>query len=387
MTIGLARLRLTLAASIMLIPVMARAEIAVSANDNKAILENGVTKTAANPQPDTVAIIDLSAAPPKLLAEIAAPASVVGPPGSVAIAPDESLALVTAAMKVDPGDPTKTVPDDRLTVIDLKSSPPRIVQTVTVGKGAAGVSINRSGTLGLVANRSEGTVSVLSIAGGKVTETEKIKLGDEKSGPSQPIFSRDGATALVTRDGDHKISVLSVAGDKIEYTKRDINAGLRPYQIDSAGAGDVAIVANIGIGQGDADTISLIDLKAKPPRVVNTVSVGQTPEGLKMSPDGQHVAVTVMNGSNKPKHSPFYADNGLVRIYRVLGHELTQVAEAPVGHWCQGAAWSKDGKSLLVQCMVEKEILAFKFEGGKSLERLGSIRTNGGPAGIRTAEP
>jgi DNA-binding beta-propeller fold protein YncE len=191
----------------------------------------------------------------------------------------------------------------------------------------------------------------------------------------------------VTRDGDHKVSVLSVAGDKVEYTKRDINAGLRPYQIDSVGSGDVAIVANIGIGQGDADTISLIDLKAKPPRVVNTVSVGQTPEGLKMSPDGQHVAVTVMNGSNKPKDSPFYADNGLVRIYRVLGHELTQVAEAPVGHWCQGAVWSKDGKGLLVQCMVEKEILAFRFEGGKSLEKLGSIKTNGGPAGIRTAEP
>jgi DNA-binding beta-propeller fold protein YncE len=370
-----------------LAPLAARAEIAVSANDNKAILDNGVTKTVPNPQPDTVAIIDLAANPPKLIAEIEAPASVAGPPGSVAVAPDESYALVTAAMKVDPADPTKQAPDDKLSVIDLKSSPPRVVQTVTVGKGAAGVSINKAGTLALVANRSEGTVSVLDISGGKLTEKDRIKLGEANSGPSQPVFSRDGTFALVTRDNDHKISVLSIDGGKVEYTKRDINAGLRPYQADIAGSGDIAIVANIGLGQGDADTISVIDLKAKPARVVNTVTVGQTPEGLKMSPDGQHVAVTVMNGSNKPKNSPFFNDNGLVQVWRVSGKDLTKVAEAPVGHWCQGAAWSKDGKQLLVQCMVEKEIISFSFDGSKSLQKTGSIKVKGGPAGIGTAEP
>jgi DNA-binding beta-propeller fold protein YncE len=195
--LSLAALPLFLAA---LLPTAAPAQIAVSANDNQAVLDNGVTKVPPNPAPDTVAIIDLSASPPKLLAEIQAPASVVGPPGSVAVAPDESYALVTAAMKVDPSDPTKMAADDRLSVIDLKSSPPKVVDTVTVGKGAAGVSINRAGTLALVANRSEGTLSVLAISGGKLTEKEKIKLGEANSGPSQPVFSRDGSFALVTRD-------------------------------------------------------------------------------------------------------------------------------------------------------------------------------------------
>ncbi|HEX8165218.1 MAG TPA: YncE family protein [Beijerinckiaceae bacterium] len=386
MAIGSARLRLALAAGLALAPFAARAEIAVSANDNKAVLENGVTKVVANPQPDTVSIINLSTMQPTLVTEIQAPASVVGPPGSVAVAADESFALVTSAMKVDPSDPTKMAPDDRLSVIDLKSSPPKVVDTVTVGKGAAGVSINKAGTLALVANRSEGTVSVLTISGGKVAEKEKIKLGAADSGPSQPVFTPDGTMALVTRDNDHKISVLSVSGDKVEYTKRDINAGLRPYQVDVTGSGEVAVVANIGIGQGDADTISLIDLKAKPPRVVRTVTVGQTPEGLKMSPDGQFVAVTVMNGSNKPKDSPFFNDNGLVKLFRVTEDDLGFVAEAPVGHWCQGAAWSKDSRKLLVQCMVEKEIYAFKFDGAEGFDKTGTIKVNGGPAGIRTAE-
>jgi len=57
--------RLWLAAAFALLPFAARAELAVSANDNKAVLENGVIATVANAEPDTVSIIDLSASPPQ----------------------------------------------------------------------------------------------------------------------------------------------------------------------------------------------------------------------------------------------------------------------------------------------------------------------------------
>jgi hypothetical protein len=131
----------------------AHAQLAVSVNDNKVMLVNGVTRVAANPPADTVTLIDLGAKPPKVVAEIPAPGSVVGPPLSVAITPDESLALVTAAQKVDPADPTKQTADNRMSVIDLKASPPAIIATLETGKSPAGVSINRQGTLALVANR------------------------------------------------------------------------------------------------------------------------------------------------------------------------------------------------------------------------------------------
>ena len=38
------------------------------------------------------------------------------------------------------------------------------------------------------------------------------------------------------------------------------------------------------------------------------------------------------------------------------GRKLEKVTESKVGHWCQGAAWSPDGKKVLVQCMVESEL-------------------------------
>jgi DNA-binding beta-propeller fold protein YncE len=368
-----------------LLATAANAQLAVTSNDNKVMLDNGAVKVVQNPAPDTVTIIDLKASPPRVLAEIAAPGSVVGPPFSVALTPDESLALVGSSSKIDPNDPTKTVPDTRISVIDLKASPPAVITTLEAGKSAAGISINRQGTLALVANRSEGTVSVFSIAGKTVTPVGKVTIADEKSGTSHAAFTPDGKMALVTRDADHKISVLKIDGTNVEYTKRDINAGLRPYGIDVSSRGDFAAVANIGVGQGDADTVSLIDVRATPPRVVETFSVGQTPEGIKVSPDGRHVAVVVMNGSNKPRESPFYGEHGKLVILRAANMRLTKVAEAPLGHWSQGAAFSPDGKTILVGNMVEKDVQVFAFDG-RALKETGRIKVNGGPAAVRTAE-
>ena len=384
MTFRLSQAGMLALAALPLLISDASAQLAVSANDGKAVLVDGVNTVPANPPPDTVTIIDLGASPPKVVAELRAPTSVVGPPSSVAVAPDESIALVASATKLDPADPKKTVPNNQVSVIDLKASPPAVVTTIESGAGAAGVAINPAGNLALVANRSEGTVSVFTVSGKTLTAAGKVQLGDAKSGPSAVAFSPDGKTALVSRDGDHKISVLTVDGTKVEHAKRDLHAGLRPYPLDISSRGDVAVVANIGIGGGDADTASLIDLEAKPPRVVDTVTVGQTPEGLKLSPDGRHVAITVMNGSNKPKNSPFFNDNGLVIVYALAGKKLSRVAEAKVGHWCQGAAWSKDSKMLLVQCMVESEIQVLGFDG-KELKPAGAIKVSGGPAGIGTA--
>ena len=361
----------------------AQAQIAVSANDGKVGLVDGVTVTNARPVPDSATIIDLNVFPPRIRATVEAPASVIGPPQSVAVSPDESFALVTGAMTIDPADKTKTVPNDALTVIDLKTN--RVVTTLTAGQGASGVSINRAGTLALVANRAEGTVSIFTISGLGLTPAGKIALGDAKSGPSHVAFAPDGNLALVTRDGDNKISVLAIDGAKVTATGQDMSAGIRPYGLVVRPQGDFAIVANIGAGAGDAATVSLIDLKAAPPRVVNTISVGPTPEGLALSHDGKILAVTVMNGSNLPKASPFFHDFGLLKLYRVNGSRLTALTEAHIGHWCQGVAWNRAGTVLLAQCMADHEIEVFSLHG-KSLKRAGSIAVAGGPAGIRTAD-
>lgn len=363
----------------------AAAQIAVSSNDNKIINVNGANQIVQNPPADTVTIVDLGASPPRVIGEVKAPSSVAGPPQNVAVAPDESFALVAAAVQIDPADPKKTVPDNKLTVIDLKVSPPAVIATLEAGMGASGVSINRAGTLALVANRAEGTVSIYTISGKMLTAAGKIQLGDAKSGPSHAAFTPDGKMALVTRDGDHRISVLSVNGSKIEDTKHYMVGGIRPYAIDISSKGDVAVFVNQGGGVGDIDTINVIDLKMSPPRIVDTISVGQIPEGVAISPDGSHVAVTIQNGSQRPKSHQAFNDFGLVKVFRINGTTLTLVAEAKVGHWGQGVVWSRDGKTLLAQSMIEKELEILSFDG-KDLKKTGAIKVSGGPAGLRTAQ-
>jgi DNA-binding beta-propeller fold protein YncE len=367
--------------------VPAGAQIAVSSNDNKVLLVNGAVTVVKNPPPDTATFIDLGVSPPKVLAEINVPGSVFGPPFSVAVTPDESLALITASMKIDPADPTKQVPNDRLSVVDLRASPPAVIGTLETGKGPSGLSINRQGTLALVANRSEGTVSVFGIQGKTVTGLGTVRIADEKAATGHVAITPDSKLALVTRDGDSMISLLTIDGTKVEYTKRDLSAGLRPYGIDISADGSIAVVANIGRGSGDSDTVSVIDLRANPPRVVETVTVGQTPEGIKLSPDGKLLAVQVMNGSNRAKDSPFYAPNGKLILYRVDGTRLIPLAAAWVGQWSQGIAFSADSKTILVQNMVEKDIQVLRWDGTSLVDTGQRIKTNGGPAAIRTATP
>jgi len=362
----------------------AAAQLAVSSNDGKAVLVNGVNTVPANPADDTVTVIDLGATPPKVIVEFKAPSSVVGPPQNVAVAPDESIALVASNMKVNPADATKTAPDNRISVIDLKAKPPAVIATVEAGLGPTGTAFNRAGTLALVANRNDGTVSIFKIAGKTVTAAGKIDFGNPQSGPSSVAISPDGKMALVTRDGDHRISILSIDGDKVEDTKRILTGGYRPYAIEFSPKGDIAVVGNQGGNAGDVDTVCVIDLKGKAPRIVHTVDVGQIVEDVAFSNDGKYIAFTAQNGSARAPTHPFYNDSSLLIVYRVNGTALTKVAEAKFGKWGQGVAWSRNGKTLLAQSMVDNALAVFSFDG-KTLKPAGQIKVKGGPEGLRTA--
>ena len=367
-------------------PPAGYAQIAVSSNDNKAVLVDGVNTVPPNPRPDTVSILDLGVSPPRIIAELAAPGGWSAPPQSVAVTPDESLALVASSARVDPADPKRTVFNDVLSVIDLKASPPAVIATLQTGRRAAGVSINRAGTLALVGNRAEGTVSVFTINGRTVTPAGKVDLGAPESEPSLPVFTPDGRTALVTLNNGHRIAVLSIDGTKVEYTKRDISANLRPYGLEITPDGAVAIAANIGNGPtGGSDTLTVIDLKATPPRAVGGVFVGLIPEGIGLSPDGRFLAVALQNGSNLPKASPFFHDFGLLKIFSVAGTKLTEVAETRVGRWCQGVAWNRSGSTVVIQCAADNAIQVFGFDG-RALTAKGALMPAGSPTGIRTAQ-
>jgi DNA-binding beta-propeller fold protein YncE len=363
----------------------ASAQLALSGNDNKQVLENGTVRILPNAAPDNIAILDISATPPRIVATVQAPHSVVGPPLSVAITPDERLGLATSAQRIDPANPATTTPDNRLSVIDLRANPPAVVQTLEAGAGASGVSVNRAGTLAMVANRNAGTVSVFRIADGRLAPVSTVTVGPAQSGVSHVQFTPDGRFALATRDGDSMVSVLRVEGETVTPAGRDITVGIRPYAMGITRDGRWAVVGNIGRSSGDADTVSLISLTTEPFRTVDTLTVGATPEGLQVSPDNRHVAVTAMNGSNRPQGHPLRG-RGQVVVLRIEDGRLVRVASADVGTWAQGVAFNSEGNRLFVQNMVEREIQSLDFDGRSLTTRPERVRIEGGPSALRTAD-
>src|ERR1700722_19241165 len=159
-------------------------------------------KTMVSPEepgPDTVTVIDVRSYPPTIKATFEAPGSVVGPPGAIWISRDESWGIVTSATKADPAaKPGGIGPDDRVSVFDLATNPPKVVQNLTSGAGATQVRVSPDGTLALIANRAEGTVSVFTVKDKRLTAAGKVPTGNEKSLPSSVVFV-DDKTALLTR--------------------------------------------------------------------------------------------------------------------------------------------------------------------------------------------
>jgi len=369
-----------------LLPLPAQAQFAVSVQDGKQVLEDGIQVVPARPGEDDAILVDFTGAAPRVIGRAPVPASVIGPPRSVAVTPDGRFAIVTSARRISSEDPTRIVADDRVTLLDLAGGAPAVVQTVHAGSGASGIAIDPAGRIALVANRAEGSVTMFAIEQGRLRAVTTLAVGELASSPAQPLFFDGGKRALVSRDGDHRIAVLAIEGETLRLLADTLAPGLRPYAIDTAGPRRYAVSGNIGGGGRDIDTISLIDLAPERPQVVDIAAAGLTPEGIKMSPDGGFVAATVNNGSNLPHASPTWHKTGILRIWRIADGRLTPVAEIPSGAWGQGIVWSRDGKWLLVQSMDAKRLERFAFDG-RTLTAAGAIDLPVGPAAIATVEP
>ncbi len=213
-----------------------------------------------------------------------------------------------------------------------------------------------------------------------------ISATPKRGRAASPAFTPDGKTALLSRDGDNMVNVLHVDGTTVTIDPRPLTTGVRPYTLDITGDGKLAAVSNMGRGDGDMDTVSLIDLTVKPFVTIETMSIAGSPEGLKFSPDGKILAVGAQDGTTKPANSPFYRKQGKLVLLAVKGKSLRKVAEAPIGQWSQGIAFSKDGRTLLVQNMVERTIGVLRWQNGK-LSAGAPLPMATGPAAIRTAWP
>jgi len=353
-------------------------------NDEKVWWDDDGKTILSAPGKDTILIVDLAnPEDPKIVATLPLKNSIVGPPVNVDIDPTGAIALVADSVDViKDGDALKQVPDNKLYVIDLKASPPKLAATVTVGKQPSGLSISPSGKMALVANRGDNTISVLSINGTDVKITDTLTFPDSVS---HVVFTPDGKRALAARSPASKLSVLDIAGDKVTYNKLDLPTGQWPYNVVVTPNGKLALLNETGSGgssDGNVDTTSVIDLEANPPRVIDKVVVGDGPEGLAMSPKGDLAVAAILNGSNNKK-AFYYRKNGSLSILKIDGKKVTKSQDIDVGGLPEAVLFTPDGKYILAGNYMSQDFSILKVNGSKVTDTGKRFKVPGHPASAR----
>ena len=363
-----------------------KAEYMLVGIDNKVVWgDDGKLQNLA-PGKDTVTIVDIGTDPasPKIVASLPLMNSIFGPPTNLAITPNGQLGLVANSMDwVADGQGWKASPDTKIYVIDLTVNPPVRIDTVVVGKQPSGMAINRAGNLALVANRADNSISVLSIQGKQVKLVDTVTIGEQVA---HVAFTPDGKRALAAKFPGHKVALLEVDGQKVTYAKRDLAVGLWPYNLDITPDGKLALTAdngNAGGSDGNVDTVSVIDMEANPPRVIDKVVVGEAPEGIAISPTGRLAVAVLLRGSNNAKTDWFYNRNGSVAVLKIDGKKVTKVGEVEVRGLPEGAVFSPDGSWLYIGNFMDSDISVLRVHGDSVVDTGTLLNLPGKPASMR----
>jgi DNA-binding beta-propeller fold protein YncE len=349
-----------LTAALILVPVAASADLAVSGNDGKQVRAgDGLPMT---PTPDSIVTISYSsAAAPKVIGTVAVCGTILGPPLAITVAPDYSFALATCPQKI--GANGKNVADDEVNVIGLDDpTHPKILQTVEAGAGATAVALSRKADVALVTGVGDDSITLFTIKDRVLTKGGAVTL-EAKAEPRAVFIAKDGKTAWALRFGDGKTTKLKIDGDKLSRVA-DYDLGV---QADGGAltADGRYLIANVfgGVpGRTAAGATVMFDTRAA--KVTDVQEVGALPEHVALSPDGKFAAIVVGNGSATVKNAKNYDSVfGKLVIFAIARGKLDHVTDAALGHACQGAVWSADGKRLLVQCSVERDIRVLDFDG------------------------
>jgi DNA-binding beta-propeller fold protein YncE len=330
--------------------------------------------------PDALLVLDATdPARPKLRPPIPMHNSVFGPPVNLQITPDGQLGLVASAVnpvlkdgKWDPGT------DNVLHVVDLSTM--ARLPDVTVGDQPQGIAIARDGSWGLVANRGSKDVSVLAIGGTDVRETQRVPLDGSAVAVA---IAPDSARAFVVENGENEVAVLARKDGALSYESAlDIPTGFNPYNIALTPDGKLGLVVNNGV-HGHNASITVFDATGPHPRVIDTLAIGDGPEGFAMAPDGKSAVVLLLHGSTSAHDDWSYHPKGGAVLLRIAnGRARVMPGEVKLGAAPEGVAYTRDSRHVYAADFNGK-LLHILNVTPKGLKQSGTLVLPGHPASMR----
>ncbi|MDQ8193682.1 Nramp family divalent metal transporter [Coraliomargarita sp. SDUM461004] len=354
----------------------------VCVTDQRYTQVGGGERIYSNARPGALLAINAAALPQLEVKHLASiPTSLIGPPTSVAITPNNRYALVTAAMQVDPNNSQKQIPDTRLSVVSLSDEVPTIVQSIELGFQPSGVDINAAGTRALVANRADGTVSLIEIMDSPepVHLLGTFSVASPESSVSHVVFSPNGQRALITLNKADAVLYVSVENDEVNVLQR-IEGRDGPYAADFSPEGGLAVIGNV-----DDGTVTVLKVEVDHVEAYDTIPIGILAEGVDISPDGRWLAVNCLDNSNQSPENPAYRSSGMVMLLERQGSTFVACDLIRVGGIPQAAVFTPDSRYLGVASNTEQDIRFYEISKHRLRDTRINVACPGGPAAMRIA--
>lgn len=362
----------------------AASNLVVIGNDQSVRYRENRMEFLESSSPGSLTIRDFGTFPPAVREVSAVPLSVIGPPTCVALIPGSSLALVAQAMATGKRDGAYIhVPRSTVTLVDLNGV---ALTSITTGLQPSGVSVRKDGRIALVANRGEGTISVLQIelSPASVKEIARTKVAEPAESVAHVEISPDGRYAVATLSGPTAPAVLVLAlddaGDPTVIQR--LPGGVTPYSVRFLPDGNGFFLADVG-----ADDVALFDFSEGSAKLRQKFPVGRIPEGVDISADGEWVAVSCFQGANLLDQThPKYGQGAEVFMLRreapkegIAGAVYRLETKIPVRGAPQFAVFSADGRYLVVSATSYQALDIYRRENGKFIKAGSSLEVNGEP--------
>lgn len=329
---------------------------------------------------DTLTVLALPIREPSTpWAQIHVSNSVIGPPNALAVSRDGNTAFVVETRGPAPAGAVsieELPPGQLLFAIDMTDPlAPRIVGTANVGTNPMAVDVHPAGDLAAVATSvPHEQIVMVPIEGSTLGEPlawPLLGVDDTSAIPSCVAWRPDGRVLAVTLPDQDLVVFLEFTRNENEGSMglrpwgAPVRVGKYPYSGRFTPDGRHFITTDlqwgrdveefrVGAPEGRLSVVRLgdpgDDITAPVHEVVSVATVGVSPEGLAISPDGRFVVTANLRRSYLEETDPRLTPGGSLSLLTLNERtgELTPVSEVDLDGMPEGIAFDANGNFVVV---------------------------------------